>query len=328
MVNMKYDAKRIIIVISGIFAFLIVFHVPGCSIFQDPVDAQYSAVSEPTLSSFPSYINGMWLIDGQVWYMTMSSIAYCEDGRSIDFPTYKVCWSVKQEKFYYVRKRTLYSYDPISAQTIKLCKLDRDAHFIKAVTDNYAIVAEEQGTRVFQVNLNTFEIQEITVSFEFPLCSYNDRIVYYSYNGLYEYSCEQTKSVLLYEVDHAESRLVSACYRDEDILFVRRWGDFKKHGALYCYDRETNDVMTVELSYDVAAVCWMEDALLCVGSVWNSENYGNLYLYKVLPDSDSVEILLDENLPYTALVDVCNIVTDGQRFALSCRGDIIIDTLE
>ena len=314
--------------LAGVFAFLTIICAFGCTVFQDSVDAYYSGIDEATDSSFPTNINGIWLIDGQAWYMTDSSIAYCEDGRSIDFPTYKVCWSAGQQKFYYIQKRTLFSYDPASTQTVELCKIDKDAHYLKTVTDNYAIVAEDRGTQCFQVDLNTFEVHEITAIFEFPLNSHDDRVLYCSSNSLYEYSCKQKKSVRLYEAADTESRLVSACYMNDDILFVYRWGDFKEYGTLYRYDRETGTVRNLDISGDAAAICWAENTLLCAGAEWNSENYGNLHLYKLLSECGVEEIDLVENLPYTALVDICRVATDGQRFAISCRGDIFTGTLE
>ena len=301
--------------------------VPDSTPAEDAVDRFFAGVEEPGTGTGPKQIGGLWLIDGQFWCMTNSSVAYCEDGRTIDFPTYKVCWNSGRQRFYYIRERSLFSHDPVTGQVEKLCRIDDDAHFLRGITEDYAITAEYRGERGFQVNLNTLEVREIPVDFEWLRAGKHEMFVYDIDNCLYEYSCETGESTLLYTAEDPTGRFTSACYTDDGILFVYRWGDTQRSGKLFRYARESGTVTELQLPADAVAVEWRDGMLLCAGSVWNRDNYGNLHLYRQLPEGDFEEILLPEFPPYTALVDTCCVVTDGQRFALANRGDAIIETL-
>lgn len=256
-------------------AMLMLLGAAGCG--QDPVDARFAGLAEGTDGASPRDIRGLWMINGAAWAVTASSLARCEDGRSVDFPTYMVHWSPGQEKFYYVQKRTLFSYDPAAEETAEVCKIHRDAHVLAAVTDHYAIAAQERGTACFRVDLDTLEVLPFTAVLETPLDSREDQLLYSADNCLLEYGCAENKSVCLYAPAEEDTRLVSACYDgDGNVLFVCRRGEYRECGTLYRWDRETGKTEPVETPADAAAVCQAGETLLCAGSVWNEENYGEL----------------------------------------------------
>lgn len=309
--------------LSFVLALLMLLGAAGCAL-QDPVDARFAGLAEGTDGASPRDIRGLWMIDGAAWAMTASSLARCEDGRSVDFPTYMVQWSPGQEKFYYIQQRTLFSYDPAAEETAEVCKIHRDAHYLAAVTDRYAIAAQERGTACFQVNLDTLEVRAFTAVLEVPLDSCEDQLLYSADNCLLEYNCEENKSVCLYAPAEENTRLVSACYDSGgNVLFVYRRGEYRERGTLYRRDRETGTMETLDTPVDAAAICRAGDTLLCAGSVWNEENYGELHLYRRIPAGGWAEIPLPETLPYTALTDLCLLAGDGTRFALACRGDLL-----
>lgn len=320
--------RLLLCLLVGLFLFLVTACAHSSNVDWDLIEQQFGGVDTPDDSTYPRRINGMWFIDGQVWYMTHSSFLFCEDGRSVDFPTYKVCWNPKQQCFYYVYRGSLFSYNISKDITEEICRINNYSHYLKAVTDNYAIVGEYKGTRCFQVELNTHKVQKVPVNIEDVLSYDGDRILYGANKVLYEYSCDDKESTLLYKPEDTECRLVSACYMNNDILFVYRWGDFKQNGTLFLHDRQTTRVFSADVQDNAVAVYWNENVLLLVSAIWNSENYGNLHLYKIMPSGEAMEIILDENLPYIALVNTCQVMTDGQRFAISCRGDIIIEAIE
>lgn len=74
--------------LSFALAMLMLLGAAGCG--QDPVDARFAGLAEGTDGASPRDIRGLWMIDGAAWAMTASSLARCEDGRSVDFPTYMV----------------------------------------------------------------------------------------------------------------------------------------------------------------------------------------------------------------------------------------------
>lgn len=134
--------------LSLALAVLMLLGAAGCG--QDPVDARFAGLAEGTDGASPRDICGLWMSDGAAWAVTASSLARCEDGRSVDFPTYMVQWSPGQRRFYYVQKRRLFSYDPAAEETAEVCKIHRDAHVLAAVTDRYAIAAQERAPRAFR----------------------------------------------------------------------------------------------------------------------------------------------------------------------------------
>ena len=312
--------------LSFALAMLMLLGAAGCG--QDPVDARFAGLAEGTDGASPRDICGLWMSDGAAWAVTASSLARCEDGRSVDFPTYMVHWSPGQEKFYYVQKRRLFSYDPAAEETAEVCKIHRDAHVLAAVTDRYAIAAQERGTACFQVNLDTLEVLPFTAVLETPLDSREDQLLYSADNCLLEYGCKENKSVCLYAPAEEDTRLVSACYDGAgNVLFAYRRGEYRERGTLYRWDRETGKTEPVETPADAAAVCQAGETLLCAGSVWNEENYGELHLYRKSPAGEWTEISLPEALPYTALTDLCRLAVNETRFALACRGALVTGEL-
>lgn len=216
--------------LSFALAMLMLLGAAGCG--QDPVDACFAGLAEGTDGASPRDIRGLWMIDGAAWAVTASSLARCGDGRSVDFPTYMVQWSPGQRRFYYVQQRTLFSYDPAAEETAEVCKIHRDAHVLAAVTDHYAIAAQERGTACFQVNLDTLEVLPFTVVLETPLDHREDKLLYNADNCLLEYDCAENKSVCLYAPAEEDTRLVSACYDDGgNVLFVYRRGEYRERGT-------------------------------------------------------------------------------------------------
>ena len=83
--------------LSLALAMLMLLGAAGCG--QDPVDARFAGLAEGTDGASPRDICGLWMIDGAAWAVTASSLARCEDGRSVDFPTYMVQWSLGSGDF-------------------------------------------------------------------------------------------------------------------------------------------------------------------------------------------------------------------------------------
>ena len=106
-----------------------------------------------------------------------------------------------------------------------------------------------------------------------------------------------------------------------------RRGEYRERGTLYHWDRETGKTEPVETPADAAAICRAGETLLCAGSAWNEENYGELHLYRQTPAGDWAEIILPEALPYTALTDLCRLAVNETRFALACRGALVTGEL-
>lgn len=268
--------------------------------------------SSPTYESIPdgtgsssNTVVGLWFREGTLWHLKGSSLLYRGDEEAEDLPTYKAELRSEDGCFYYVHKHALWRWDPASEQAEKLCRIDRDADYLYAVTRHYALATD--GYLLFLVEPEIGEIRQATLPGGTLADCYGDALLFIRGNELIEYDCVTGEAKLLYQA--AEEAPQWACYGQEAVSVLQ--GD-----ALVQIDRTTGETRERALPFDAVRV---DDD----GRLWLLESRAaedgcfRLHLWRYDGESGFAEYPLAEHLIYIPAVDDCRLVVSGQRYAIA-----------
>lgn len=255
--------------------------------------------------SSPYKVIDMWYIHEDLWHLEGNSRLYCNELEATDLPTYKADWNPQSERFYYVQKHTLWSYDPVTGQNEKLRFIDRDADYLYAVTSNYVIATDRY--LAFIIDLRDLSIFETTLPTGELADTREDELLLLNGTELTAYSCETGKGRLLF-VSEKES-VHSACYSDLGVTLLCG------SRILLQIDRDTKRITETELPFDAARVDQTE-RLWLLEYRQAADGY-LLYLWQQAKDGTFREVSIDEHFYYYPVLDNCTLLTSGQCFAVA-----------